>query len=352
MAPRPPPTKLASATATISLGKPGTHSISTILKAAASTGLKGIEICSPNVLQHASFLSQLPPDSEPSDDQVVSAAQDIKRQCDELGLIVIALQPFAGYEGLRDPAEHERKVSRFKLWLDTCAALDCDIIQVPSTTRPTDLSTGDLEKITTDMQEIADLAAERQPPVNLAYEALSWGTHVNLWEQSYEVVERVDRPNFGLCLDTYHIAARVFASPTETTLISQSGKTDLITSLLNLVKTVPVETIFYLQLSDAEALSSPLVEGHPFYVEGQPPWMSWSRNARLFPCEEALGGFLPVLSIAKAIVNEVGYRGWISMEVFSRHLAEEGDGVPVEFARRAMRSWGKVREKLEWEILR
>lgn len=351
MPPRPPPTPLASATATISLGKPGLHSISTILKAAASAELKGIEICSPNILQHASTVSQLPQDSEPSDDQVISAAEDIKRQCDELNLTIIVLQPFAGYEGLIDVAEHERKISRFKLWLDTCAALDCDIIQIPSTSRPGDLTTGDVEKITADMQEIADLAAKREPPVNLAYEALSWGTHINLWEQSYEIVQKVDRPNFGLCLDTFHVAARVFAAPTESSLISTSGKSDLINSLLNLVKTVPVEKIFYLQLSDAEALSSPLVEGHVFYVEGQPPWMSWSRNARLFPCEEALGGFLPVLSIAKAIVNEIGYRGWVSMEVFSRHLAEEGDGVPIEFARRAMRSWGKVREKLVWEEL-
>ena len=241
-------------------------------------------------------------------------------------------------------------IEKFTLWLDLAAALGTDIIQIPSNFSSND-TTGDTDKIVADIREIAELAAQRTPVVRLAYEALAWGLHVDLWQQSWDIVQKVDLPNLGLCLDTFHIAARVFADPEIQGGISPTGKADLVESLLSLVNSVPVDKIFYLQLSDAEFLTHPLTEGHEFYHPDRPARMSWSRNARLFPCEEALGGFLPVLSIAKAVVNEVGYRGWVSMEVFSRHLGEEGEGVPVEFARRARRSWGKVGEGLWWEGL-
>lgn len=59
-----------------------------------------------------------------------------------------------------------------------------------------------------------------------AYEMWAWGCHVyvvspvflnvplnrcsyprsNIWENTWEVCKRVDRSNFGLCLDTFQIA--------------------------------------------------------------------------------------------------------------------------------------------------
>jgi len=344
-----PPPPLAPATATISIGKPGTHSIESILKAIAGAGLKGVEICYNNLVHHA--ISRFPTKSDDVEHhQLLEAAKDIKRQCDELHLTIIVLQPFSHYDGLLDSELHQRMVARFERWLDIAKALGCDTIQIPSNATASG-TTGDLDKVVADMVEIADLAAKHDPAVKLAYEALSWGAHIDLWEQSWEVVQRVDRSNFGLCLDTYHIAARVFADPASESGQMPNAKADLVESLLKLVKEVDVKKVFYLQLSDAEKLESPLVEGHEFYEAGQPARMSWSRNARLFPCEEVLGGFLPVLSITEAIVNELGYRGWISMEIFSRFLGEKSESVPVEFATRAMRSYRKVSEMLGWESL-
>ena len=112
-----------------------------------------------------------------------------------------------------------------------------------------------------------------------------------------------------------------------------------------------VSKIFYVQLSDAERLESPLIEGHEFHHEDQPARMSWSRNARLFPGEEDLGGYMPIAGIAMAIVNELGYRGWISMEIFSRHLLGSEPGIPMEYAKRAMRSYEKIRDDLGWNEL-
>jgi 4-hydroxyphenylpyruvate dioxygenase len=327
-----PPSPLAPATATISLGTPGVHSIESIIKATAKAGLQGIEICYNNLYYHAKSISNS--DDEPTQEQLVNAAKDIARRCSESKLTIIVLQPFASYDGLLDSELHTQMVSKFKCWLELAQALGCEIIQIPSNFN-TDGTTGDMKEIVSDMLEITDLAAKENPVIRLAYEAIAWGAHVDLWEQSWEVVQRVNRPNLGLCLDTFHIAARVFGDPASATGIMPNAKEDLVASLLRLVKDVPKEKIFYVQLSDAEKLESQLIEGHEFYHSDQPARMSWSRNARLFPCEEALGGFLPVLSIAQAIVNEIGYRGWISMEVFSRHLQEKSDSVPVEFATRA-----------------
>ncbi|KAK5172905.1 uncharacterized protein LTR77_003027 [Saxophila tyrrhenica] len=329
----PPPSPLCPATATIT-----------------EAGIKGIEICWSNLYHHAISLSS--PQSEDVDhSQLLDAAKDIKRQCDDLALTVIVLQPFGHYEGQLDDEKHKQTVARFEQWLELVKALGCDVIQIPSNLNK-EGTTGDMDKIVADLVEVADLAAKQDPPVKLAYEAISWGAHVDLWEQSWHVVQRVDRPNFGLCLDTYHIAGRVWADPASETGIMPRAKEDMVESLLRLVKDVDVKKVFYVQLSDAEKLEKPLVEGHEFYDADQPARMSWSRNARLFPCEEVLGGFLPVLSVTEAIVNELGYRGWISMEIFSRHLAERSESVPKEFATRAMRSYRKVSESLAWDSLK
>lgn len=74
--------------------------------------------------------------------------------------------------------------------------------------------------------------------------------------------------------------------------------------------------------------------------------MSWSRNARLFPCETERGGYLPVGDFAKVLFEDLGYRGWVSMEIFSRTMCEPGEEVPKEHAERGVRSWKKLCEEL------
>ncbi len=107
---------------------------------------------------------------------------------------------------------------------------------------------------------------------------------------------------------------------------------------------VDVKKVFYIQVVDAERMRSPVVEGHAFYAADQPARMSWSRNARLFAFEE--GGHLPVLDVTKTIIEGLGYKGWVSMELFSRTMSEPGEEVPKNHARRAREAW----ENLETEI--
>ena len=339
-----PPYPLAPATATVSLGKPGGHDIRSILQAAADAELKGIEICYNNLHFYAEQNAALDVDQS----ALVQAALDVRRICDELGLTIINLQPFAAYDGLLDTEMHRQMVQKFARWLELAQALACDIIQMPSNFDQSG-TTGDLNKIVADMVEIADVASKETPVVRIAYEAVAWGAHVDLWEQSWEIVKRVDRPNFGLCLDTFHIAGRVWADPASATGVTPNADADLEASLSRLVREVDAVKVFYVQLSDAERMVSPLVEGHEYYKEAQPARMSWSRNARLFPFEQDLGGYMPIVPIARAIVNDLGYRGWISMEIFSRHLASSDAKIPAECATRAMRSYGRMREELAWD---
>lgn len=344
-----PPQPLPPATATVSLGAPGVHSIIPILQAASKAGLKGIEVFYNHLAHHAASASNSNID-DVSSDALLSAAQEVRQESDRLDLTIIALQPFAQYDGLLDQEQHHRMVRKFELWIQLAHTLGCSIVQVP-TNMVKSGTTGDMDKIVADIVELADIAAKADPVINLAYESMSWGAHNNLWEQSWEVVKRADRENVGLCLDTYHIAARVWGDPCSTTGKTTNADADLAASLKRLVQDVDVKKVFYLQLSDAERLSSPLVEGHEFYNKDQPPHMSWSRNARLFPCEVDRGGYLPALEISRAVVNELGYRGWISMEIFSRYLHELGEEVPTEYAERAMKSYEEVRQRLGWREL-
>ena len=101
---------------------------------------------------------------------------------------------------------------------------------------------------------------------------------------------------------------------------------------------------------DAERLESPLVEGHEWYAEDQPARMSWSRNARCFMYESERGAYLPVEKVARAIVDGLGYKGWISMELFSRTMSDPRPEVPQEHSTRAIRSWGKTVDALALDV--
>jgi 4-hydroxyphenylpyruvate dioxygenase len=212
--------------------------------------------------------------------------------------------------------------------------------------------TGDIEIVARDLREIADLGAKENPPFRFAYENLCWGTFYDTWSKAWSLVQTVDRPNFGLCLDTFNIAGREWADP-----LSPSGKVEnadqtFKESLKRMVREIDVRKVFYVQVVDAERLDGVLDEEHEFFVEGQKPRMSWSRNSRLFVCEEDRGGYLPVLDVLRAICDEkdgLGYKGWISMELFNRSLCEKDSAVPIQHANRAMESWRKLGKAIGWK---
>lgn len=158
--------------------------------------------------------------------------------------------------------------------------------------------------------------------IMIGYEAPSWGMHKNTWQDVQEILHRVNMPNVGHCLDTFHIASKEAGDPFNAlSPIQESGYERLYNSLDELKRTVDPSKIIYLQLSDATVADKDQ-KGYPNLDINQPPYMTQSRNCRIFPCEERLGGALPVVEVAKAVFD-MGYTGWVSMEVFNTDMFDE-----------------------------
>ena len=129
-------------------------------------------------------------------------------------------------------------------------------------------------------------------------------------------MQKVDRPNIGLCLDTFQTAGGEWADPT-----TKSGRLENVgsqealekrfhESLKNLSESIPSEKIYILQISDAYKPKKPF-DPHPD-ESGLRPRGRWSSSLRPVPFS---GGYLPVVDVTKAVLK-TGFRGWFSMEVF------------------------------------
>lgn len=147
----------------------------------------------------------------------------------------------------------------------------------------------------------------------LAYENWCWSTHAPDWADVWDIVEKVDRPNVGLCLDTFQSAGGEWGDPTES-----SGKLDRSPEKLEadwkascdaLTRTIPKDKIFLLQISDAYKPKQPFSKDVD--KSGTKPRGRWSHDFRPLPFQ----GYLPVVDFAKAVL-QTGFRGWFSYEVF------------------------------------
>ena len=328
----------------MSLGAAKYHHMRERLHQAAQAGFKGVEVFYPDLQALAEQEA-----GSVTTDSLLKAARVIKQICDESSLDVISLQPFMFYDGVEDKEEHKGKLHKMQQWFELAKVLGTDLICIPSNTEQEGVSAA-TTKVVNDMAEVAEMGLAEDPVIRFAYENLAWSSVNDTWEGIWEVVQKVDRPNFGMILDTFNIAGRVWADPSTPSGRTEHADQDLTTSLHRLIHTVDVNKVFLIQVIDGEKMQKPLVEGHPFQIEGHPSRMDWSRNARLFPLEESRGAYLPVLQITKAIVDSVpaglGYAGWLSMELFSRTTQEKHESVPQEHAQRGSASWQKLSQKL------
>jgi 4-hydroxyphenylpyruvate dioxygenase len=301
-------------------------------------GYQGLELFYEDLVDMASQL----PSGPSARENELEAAHIIRRMCHERGIEVLCLQPFAHYEGLLDRLEHQARLSKLEFWFQLARALQTEIIQIPSSFGPACELSEDMSLAVADLQKAADMGLQQEPPIRFTYEALCWGTRYSLWEQSWDIVRAVDRPNFGLCLDTFNIAGRIYADPSSATGRTPNCDDAVRESIARLRATVDVDKVFYVQVVDAERLAAPLVKGHAFYDPEQPARMSWSRNCRLFYGEKDRGAYLPVAEISRAIFQGLGYEGWVSMELFNRRMADTDPAVPKELASRGATAWAKL----------
>ncbi|KAL9087873.1 MAG: hypothetical protein Q9165_006435 [Trypethelium subeluteriae] len=323
----------------MSLGRAWVHELPTKFAEAHKHGIQGIEL----FYEDLEYLAKSLPGGA-SEKNLHTAAHEVRYLCDQYSLAIICLQPFMLDEGLFDRTEHKARIEKLHLWLELARILRTDLIAIASSYLPVERLSSDIKLIISDLQEVADLGAQRCPPVRFTYESLAWGTRVDTWEVCWDIVRRVNRPNFGICLDTFNIAGRVYADPTSDTGMTPTAEMDIENSIQRLINTVDVTKIFYVQVVDAEKLKRPLLQEHEFYDPSQPPRMSWSRNCRLFYGEASLGAYLPIRRIVRAVLGDLGFRGWVSMELFNRDMACSDPTVPADHARRAFEAWNKIVE--------
>ncbi|KAL2268192.1 hypothetical protein VTJ83DRAFT_3038 [Remersonia thermophila] len=326
------------------------HSFAEKMDAAKRHGYQGIELAFEDLVGVAHELSEETLLSkDPSPQLQLAAAAHVSAICKARGLEIICLQPLAQYDGLIDREEHVRLLEQLNFWFQLAKVLETDLIQVPASYLPDDRVTEEAQLIINDLIEIADMGLRQNPPIRFAYESLCWSTRVSSWEMCWEIVQLVNRPNFGMVLDTFNIAGLVYADPAAASGLAFQAELNMRESISRLVENINVKKVFYVQIVDAERLESPLVPGHPFHDPGQRPRMSWSRNCRLFYGEADRGAYLPITDIAWAIFHGIGYEGWVSLELFHRRMEDKDPSVPEELARRGATSWVKLQKDMGLE---
>ncbi|MFC7340000.1 bifunctional sugar phosphate isomerase/epimerase/4-hydroxyphenylpyruvate dioxygenase family protein [Saccharopolyspora griseoalba] len=245
------------------------------LAAAAAAGFDGVEIFENDLVASA------------------HSPAEIGARCRELGLGVDLYQPFRDFEAV-PPARLADNLRRAERKFDVMEQLGCDLVLVCSTVSPE--AVDDDELAAAQLRELADRAAARG--MRVAYEALAWGRFVNTYEHSWRIVRRADHPALGVCLDSFHV-------------LSRGGDPALI-------RTIPGEKLFFLQLADAPRLDMDVLQ--------------WSRHHRLFPGQGSFD-----LKTFAGNVLEAGYRGPLSLEVFNDVFRQADPGPAAVDAMRSLR---------------
>ena len=228
------------------------------LEAAALVGFDGVEVMEADLLAY---------DGSPA---------DIRRIASDVGITIDLYQPFRDFEAMPDP-QRGRNLERAERKFDVMQELGTDLVLVCSNTLPAAID--DPARAAADLAEMAERAQRRG--MRVGYEALSWGRHVRLWRQAWDIVRLADHPALGLIVDSFH------------TLALRDDPAGL--------AEIPGERIFFVQLADAPLLSLDV--------------LSWGRHHRSFPYQ----GELPVDGFVRAVLAS-GYQGPLSLEVFNDHF--------------------------------
>ncbi|KAF4952622.1 hypothetical protein FSARC_12607 [Fusarium sarcochroum] len=292
------------------------------LSAIRKAGFDGIELSMPDILGYGKLLSG----SQPKEDDyeaLADIAKQIKSLTDELGLKMMMLQPFANFEGWKK-GEHDKErkqaFDKARGWIKIMEAASITLLQVGSS--DSEGISSSFDDLASDLAELADLLAEKG--FSIAYENWCWATHAPTWKTVWEIVQKANRSNIGLCLDTFQTAGLEYGDPTTNTgLIEASSHEERESrwkkSLEELAATVPADKIYLLQISDAYKMDPPIEDKKD--EDGSRPRARWSHDYRPLPCD---GGYLPVQDMLRAVLN-TGFRSWLSVEVFDGLEGENTD---------------------------
>jgi 4-hydroxyphenylpyruvate dioxygenase len=225
------------------------------LAAAAHAGFDGVEIFEPDLIS-----SRLSP-------------EEIGARAADLGLTIDLYQPLRDFEAV-GPEQLAHNLHRAEAKFELMRRLGATTVLVCSNVSGDPIDDDALAA--EQLHLLAQRAAEHG--LQVAYEALAWGRHVNQYDHAWQIVRAADHPALGVCLDSFHILSR------ETELNGIAG--------------IPPEKLLFVQLADAPHLVMDVLQ--------------WSRHYRCFPGQ---GGF--ALAEFTARVLDAGYTGPLSLEVFN-----------------------------------
>ncbi len=253
--------------ATVSLG----GQLREKLEAAADAGFEGVEIFETDILTS------------------VGTPAEIGAMVRDLGLEIVAFQPFRDFEGMPEP-RRERGFERARRKFALMGELGAPRILICSNVSPHAL--GGIDRAAEDLRALGDIAGEHG--VEIGYEALAWGRFVSDYRDAWEIVRRADHAHVGLILDSYHTLAPGLP--------------------LDAIRSIPADRISFVQLADAPRIAMDLLQ--------------LSRHFRCFPGQ----GELDIAAFMAALA-ETGYDGWISHEIFNdnfrmaspRQIAADGE---------------------------
>lgn len=215
------------------------------------------------------------------------------------GLRCTGFQVLRDFEGLSGHL-HAYKVDVAKAMLQMCRALGSRVLLACSSTSAH--ATGERAQLVRDLRKLAMLALPFG--IRIAYEALSWGRHVNLLPEAWDLVAEADRANLGVCVDAYH----VLANRTEVAAVEELDPAKL----------------FLVQLSDFMWQE----------VRGAEDRIETARHYRVFPGEGVHSE--QIAELARRL-DALGYRGDYSFEVFNDDYRQLPPAMVAERARRSAR---------------
>mmetsp|Transcript_2122 Transcript_2122/g.2301 ORF Transcript_2122/g.2301 Transcript_2122/m.2301 type:complete len:484 (-) Transcript_2122:65-1516(-) len=235
------------------------------IDAVASAGFDGIEIMTPD-------LDEITP-------------QELYQYCQSKNLEITVLQPFRDLEGYNDESKFQKKLEELERTFEVMKELHTDLLMCCANCLPESEISLDETTIIQQLAAAADLAAKYN--IRIAYENLSWATHIFTLDRLCHIVRKVNRPNFGLCLDTFHI--------------------NIHDSSLDLIDNMG-DKIFFVQYCDAPILKLNTI-------------IEYARNYRVFPGQ---GEYSNIVEMLAKIYNN-GYKGYLSLEVFNASFRENSE---------------------------
>jgi 4-hydroxyphenylpyruvate dioxygenase len=251
------------------------------LNAAAAAGFGSVEL-----LMNDLMLSDLTP-------------RRVRSVAARLETSIEVLQPLH-VEALPDP-QFQAVLRRAQRAFDVAGDLGSNLLLLCSTRSAYGLD--DDQVAAEQLHELAERAAHRG--IRLAYEAVPWG-RVASHDHAWSLVERVDHPNLGLCLDSFHV-------------LSQRNE-------LAAIGRIPTAKVFHVQLADSPQL--------------HPGDRHWSLHNRILPGQ----GVLEIAGLVRHLV-EHGYSGVMALEVFNDVYQQEDPWYAATGAMRALRILAESAER-------